>query len=47
MMPGAAQAPQPTSPAQELDILKAQLEALTQQISDVQRRIQELEKKGG
>jgi len=47
MMPGAAQAPQPTSPAQELEILKAQLEALTQQISEVQRHIEELEKKEG
>jgi predicted Fe-Mo cluster-binding NifX family protein len=46
IMPGAVQAPQPISPAQELQALQAQLEALTQQISDVQRRIEELEKKG-
>jgi len=47
MMPGAAQAPQPISPEQELETLKAQLEELTQHMSDVQRRIEELQKGGG
>jgi predicted Fe-Mo cluster-binding NifX family protein len=44
MMPGAVRTPQLTSPEQELEILKAHLETLRQQVSDVQRRIEELEK---
>ena len=39
-------APQPTSPEQELEALKAQSQMLAQQLSEVQRRIEDLEKKG-
>jgi len=46
MMSGAAQTPQPTIPAQELEALKAQSQMLAQQLSDIQRHIEELEKKG-
>ncbi len=35
---------QPQSPEQELEILKAQSQALTQQLSTIKRRIEELEK---
>jgi predicted Fe-Mo cluster-binding NifX family protein len=47
MMLGAAQAPQPTKPAQELETLKAQSQVLAEQLADIQRRIEMLEKKGG
>jgi chaperonin cofactor prefoldin len=39
-------APQPQNPEQELSALKAQSQALAQQLNDIQRRIDELEKKG-
>ena len=42
--PGAVPFAPPMSRGQELDALKAQSEALTQQLSDMQRRIDELEK---
>jgi len=42
VMPGVAQ---PLTPEQELETLKTQLQALTQQLADTQRRIEELEKK--
>jgi hypothetical protein len=38
-------APQPQSPEQELDALKAQSQAMAQQLAEIQRRIDELEKK--
>jgi len=46
MMPPAP-APQPSSPEQELEALKAQSQILAQQLSEMQRRIEELEKRGG
>jgi len=46
MMPGVTPPAWPVSPAPELDTLKDQLQALMQQLGDVQRRIDELEKKG-
>ena len=45
MMPLASPAPQPQSLEQELEMLKAQSQALAEQVVDVQRRIEELEKK--
>jgi len=44
MMPPFGQ-PQPSSPEQELETLKAHSQMLAQQLSEVQRRIEELEKK--
>lgn len=44
MMP-MAPPPPPMSPEQELDALKAQSQMLTQQLTEMQRRIEELEKK--
>ena len=44
MMPGATS--QPISPGAELEALKAQLQTLGQQLVDVQRRVEELEKRG-
>ncbi|HEY79241.1 MAG TPA: DUF5320 family protein [Dehalococcoidia bacterium] len=38
-------APQPQSPEQELNALRAQSQALAQQLSDIQRRLDELDKK--
>ncbi|RLC94325.1 MAG: dinitrogenase iron-molybdenum cofactor biosynthesis protein [Chloroflexi bacterium] len=38
--------PQPMSPTEELQTLKAQAEMMAQQLSEIQRRIEELEKKG-
>jgi len=39
--------PIPTaSPEQELEILKTQSQALAQQLSEIQHRLEELEKKG-
>ena len=46
MMPPFGPAPQSQSPEQELDALKTQSQALAAQLSDIQRRIDELEKKG-
>jgi predicted Fe-Mo cluster-binding NifX family protein len=46
MMPGVAPSPWPAGTAPELKALKAQLQALGQQLSDVQRHIEELEKRG-
>jgi len=45
MMPPVNPAPQPPSPEQELEVLKAQSEMLAQQLSEIQRRIEELGKK--
>jgi len=39
------QPPQPQSPEQELETLKAQSQEMAQQLTDIQRRIDELEKK--
>ncbi|MBA7671671.1 hypothetical protein ES703_79831 [subsurface metagenome] len=38
--------PAPISPEQEVEALKAQSQMLTQQLSEIERRIKELEKKG-
>ena len=48
MMPPApaSPAPQPQSPEQELEMLKAQSQALAEQEVEIQRRIEELGKKG-
>ena len=43
MMPAAGPAPQPTST--EVETLNTQLEVLTQNLSEIQRRIEELGKK--
>jgi predicted Fe-Mo cluster-binding NifX family protein len=45
MMPPVSPATQPQSPEQELETLKAQSEMLAQQLSEIQRRIEELGKK--
>jgi predicted Fe-Mo cluster-binding NifX family protein len=45
MMPPVSPPPQPQSPEQELEMLKAQSQALAEQVVDVQRRIEELENK--
>lgn len=45
MMPPVSPLPQPASPEQELEMLKAQSQMLAEQLSDIQRRIKELEKK--
>jgi len=45
MVPMAGPAPA-ASPGQELEALKAQSQVLAQQLSEIQRRIEELEKKG-
>ena len=47
MMPVAGPAPQPASPEQEVEALKAQSQMLAQQLSEIQRRIEELGKKEG
>jgi len=44
MMPPVSPAPQPASPEQELEALKAQSQALAQQLTEIQRRIGQLEK---
>ncbi len=46
MMPGAASAPQPASPEPGLEELKTQSQMLAQQLSEIQRRIEDMEKKG-
>jgi len=45
-MPPVSQAPQTQSPEPDLEALKAQSQLLAQQLSDIQRGIEELEKKG-
>jgi len=45
MNPPAGPAPQPQSPEQELNALRDQSKALAQQLDDMQRRIDEMEKK--
>jgi len=45
MMPPVSPAPQPPSPEQELEALKDQSQMLAQQLSELQRHIEELEKK--
>ena len=47
IMPVASPAPQPASPEQEIEALKAQSQVLAQQLSEIQRRIEELGKKEG
>jgi len=47
IMPVAGPAPQPVNPEQELETLKAQSQMLAQQLSEIQRRIEKLEGKGG
>ena len=47
MMSTASLAPQSLGPEQELEELKAQSEMLTKQLIDIQRRLEELGKKGG
>jgi len=45
IMPMAGPAPQPASPEQEIEALKTQSQMLAQQLSEIQRRIEELGKK--
>jgi len=45
--PGFAPTPQPASPEQEIEALKAQAQMLAQQLTDIQRHIDELGKKKG
>ena len=45
MMSPVSPTPQPQSPEQELEALKAQSQALAQQLSEIQRCIEELDKK--
>jgi len=45
MMPTASPPPQPISPEQELEALKDQSQMLAQHLTEMQRRIEELEKK--
>jgi predicted Fe-Mo cluster-binding NifX family protein len=45
MTPPMSTAPEPQSTEQELQMLKDQSQALAQQLSDIQRRIEELDKK--
>ena len=46
MNPPVDPAPQPQSPEQDLEALKAQSEALAEQLSEIQHRIEELKKRG-
>jgi len=46
MMSPASPVPPPSDPEQELQVLKGQSQALAQQMAEIQRRIEELEKKG-
>ena len=46
IMPSVTPVPQTPSPEQGLEALKAQSQVLAQQLSELQRRIKELEKKG-
>lgn len=45
MMPTVSPATQPLSPEQEFDVLRAQSQALARQLSEIQHRIEALEKK--
>jgi len=45
MMSPVSPTPQPVSPEQELEILRAQSQELAQQLSEIQRRIEGLEKR--
>ena len=45
MMPPVGPAPQPVSPEQEMELLKAQSQAMAEQLAEIQRRIEELSKK--
>jgi predicted Fe-Mo cluster-binding NifX family protein len=45
MTPPVSPAPQPPSPQQELEALKEQSQVLAQQLTEIQRRIEELENK--
>jgi len=45
MMPGVTPPPQPVSTEQEIEVLKAQSQMLAQQLSEIQRRIEELGRK--
>ena len=47
MTPPVSPAPQAQTAEQELEALKAQSQALAQQLSEIQRRIEEMEKKRG
>jgi len=47
VMPVAGPTPQPVSPEQEIEALKAQSQVLAQQLSEIQHRIEELGKKEG
>jgi len=47
MTPGFAPTPQPASPEQEIETLKAQAQMLAQQLADIQHHIDELGKKKG
>ena len=47
IMPVAGPAPQPASPEQEIEALKTQTQMLAQQLSEIQRRIEESGKKEG
>jgi len=47
VMPGVGSPSQPASPEQEIEALKAQSQMLAQQLSEIQRRIEELGKKEG
>ncbi|OGO05539.1 MAG: hypothetical protein A2Y60_06310 [Chloroflexi bacterium RBG_13_54_9] len=47
VIPSEGYPPQPPSPERELESLKSQSQALAQQLSEIQRRIEELEKKAG
>lgn len=45
MMPSVAPPPEPTTPEQELEELKAQSQKLAQQLAEIRHRIEEAEKK--
>ena len=45
MTPPVSPTPEPATPEEELDALKAQSQALAQQLTEIQRRIEELEKR--
>ena len=45
MMPPVSPTPQSPAPGQELEALRAQSQALAQQLAEIQRHIEELEKK--
>jgi len=46
MTAGAGPISQAESPGQELEVLKAQSQMLAQQLAEIQRRIENLEKEG-